>query len=167
VDVHSRLDELTAMVESARAMPMSASCMVNRAEMLTAIEDLRAALPHDLQAAQRILDERSRVVEDGRHEAQRLIDTAAEERTRMLSEAQVVREASREAERVIERAGNDAARMRREIDDYVDAKLANFEIVLHKTLGAVERGREKISGRQVDELAALSDSDVEVEPLPG
>ena len=34
-----------------------------------------------------------------------------------------------------------------EVEDYVDAKLANFEIVLSKTLSAVERGREKLSGR--------------------
>ena len=45
--------------------------------------------------------------------------------------------------------------MRLEVDDYVDAKLANFEIILRKTLGAVEHGREKISGRH-DELEALA-----------
>jgi hypothetical protein len=38
--------------------------------------------------------------------------------------------------------------------------------VLNRTLVAVERGREKISGRH-NELAALSDSDAIVEPLPG
>ena len=37
--------------------------------------------------------------------------------------------------------------MRQEVDDYVDAKLANFEIVLNKTLAAVQRGREKLQGR--------------------
>ena len=34
--------------------------------------------------------------------------------------------------------------MRAEVDDYVDTKLANFEVVLDKTLAAVNRGREKL-----------------------
>ncbi len=46
--------------------------------------------------------------------------------------------------------------MQREIDDYIDAKLANFELVLTKTLEAVARGRDKIAGRRaVEELSGI------------
>ena len=47
-------------------------------------------------------------------------------------------------------AAEQARRMRQETDDYVDAKLANFEVALHKTLAAVQKGREKIQSRYVD-----------------
>ena len=57
--------------------------------------------------------------------------------------------------------------MRNEVDDYVDAKLANFEIILHKTLNAVEHGRDKINGRHAELEQLASDSDEVVEPLPG
>jgi len=40
----------------------------------------------------------------------------------------------------------EADRMRQEVDDYVDAKLAGFEVALNKTLSAVSRGREKLRG---------------------
>jgi hypothetical protein len=54
--------------------------------------------------------------------------------------------------------------MRMEVDDYVDTKLANFEIVLNKTLAAVLRGREKLHGRHdMEELAQHGRED----PLPG
>jgi hypothetical protein len=47
-----------------------------------------------------------------------------------------------------------------EAEDYVDAKLANFEIVLQKTLAAVARGRESLRGRlEAAEQAAVDDSD--------
>ena len=47
----------------------------------------------------------------------------------------------------------EAYAIRQEVDDYVDQKLANFEVVLNKTLSAVHRGREKLRGRQeLDEL---------------
>ena len=43
VDVHDKLDELAAVVENARSMPMSASCVVNRAEVLDLLDELRGA----------------------------------------------------------------------------------------------------------------------------
>jgi cell division septum initiation protein DivIVA len=165
VDISTKLDELAAMIESARAMPMSASCIVNRSELLDAIEGLRAALPDELIDARGLLEERSAVVEEGRIEAQRIIDDAVAERDKLVSRTTVVKEATREAQRRVETAQAETDRMRHEVDDYVDAKLANFEIILRKTLGAVEHGREKISGR-LDELEALSDANGEVEPLP-
>jgi cell division septum initiation protein DivIVA len=155
VDVHAKLDELTALIENARAMPMSASCVVNRAEMLTHIDELRTMLPPALADAQRVIEDRSAVVAEGQVEADRIIESAKAERVRMLGRTDVLREATREAERLLESARADSERMRIEIDDYVDGKLANFEVVLHKTLKAVEKGRAKISGRH--ELDALSD----------
>jgi hypothetical protein len=34
--------------------------------------------------------------------------------------------------------------MRFETDDYIDGRLAAFEVTLHKTLTTVERGRERL-----------------------
>jgi F0F1-type ATP synthase membrane subunit b/b' len=164
-DVSAALDALVAQVESARAMPMSASCIVNRAEVIDAIEAIRTALPRELASARQVLADRAAVVDQGRIEAQAIIDAATAERSRLVSRTEVADEAAREADRMIEAAQAQIDRMRLEVDEYVDAKLANFEIVLHKTLSAVERGREKISGRH-DELAALSDPDSVAEPLP-
>ena len=59
-----------------------------------------------------------------------------------------------EAERVAADAERQAALLRAEVDDYVDAKLANFEVVLHKTLAAIERGRDRLRGQSdLDGLA--------------
>jgi cell division septum initiation protein DivIVA len=165
VDITAKLDELTALVEAARAMPMSASCIVNRAEVLELIEDLRASLPSELTVARGVLSDRSAVVEEGRLEAQRIIDEAEAERFKLVSRTEVVKEAAREAERLVGVARAETDRMRVEVDDYVDAKLANFEIILRRTLDAVEHGRDKIHGRN-NELEALSDQRGAAEPLP-
>jgi F0F1-type ATP synthase membrane subunit b/b' len=160
------LDALEDAVESARAMPMSASCIVNRAEIIEAIEAIRATLPRELVSARKVLADRAAVVDQGRVEAQAIIDAATAERSRLVSRTEVAAQAAQEADRMLDEAQAQIDRMRLEVDEYVDAKLANFEIVLHKTLGAVERGREKISGRH-DELAALASPEAVAEPLPG
>ena len=147
MDVHEKLAELTAIVEQARSMPMSASCVVNRGEVLGLIEEIRALLPEEFRHAQMLLADRESVVDEGRREAQRLINRAEEERLALTSETEVVSEARRQAQRIRSDAVQEAETLRREVDDYVDTKLANFEVVLEKTIGAVRRGREKVSGR--------------------
>ena len=68
MDVHEKLDELSSLVEEARSMPMSASCIVNRAELLGLLEELRELLPEEFRHAQLLLDDREAVVEEGRRE---------------------------------------------------------------------------------------------------
>jgi cell division septum initiation protein DivIVA len=164
VDVHAKLGELTALIEGARAMPMSASCVVNRAEVLAHLDELRSLLPAELDDARQVLGDRAAVVEQGREEAERIIEAAKAERGRMIARTEVMREATREAEGLVTAARADAERMRVEIDDYVDGKLANFEVVLHKTLQAVEKGRAKISGQH--ELDSLGEHDFDDLVLP-
>ena len=146
-DVHSHLDALTKAVSSAKSVPLSASCVVNRAEMLAAIDEVRQLLPSELAAANEILRERSDVVDEGQAEADRLIEEAKQEQARLVSRTEVALEAQRQADRLLAEAREQASRMRVEVEDYVDGKLANFEVVLHKTVAAVGRGRDKLRGR--------------------
>ncbi len=165
MDVHDKLDEVTAVVEGAKAMPLSASCVVNRAELLALLEEVRATLPEAIANAEGVLREREDVVAEGQAEADKIIARAYEERARLVSKTEVFQEAAREAERVVAEARSETEAMRDEVDDYVDTKLANFEIVLTKTLAAVERGREKLRGRHP--LDALRAETVLDDPLPG
>jgi len=156
VDVHEKLDEITAMIESARAMPMSASCIVNRAEVVTLLEELRALLPEEFDLAEQLLAGRDQVVAEGRDEADQIVAAAHAERMRLVSETEVFAQAQLEGSRIRGEAEAEAESMRQQIDAYVDGKLATFEITLNKTLNAVHRGREKLRGRgDLDALAGL------------
>lgn len=164
MDVHAKLDELTALIDNARAMPMSASCVVNRGEVLAHLDELRQLLPTEFDEARRVLDDKGAVIAEGHAEAEQILEAARAERARMISRTEIMREATKAAEQTRSAAEADAERMRREIDDYVDGKLANFEVVLHKTLQAVDKGRAKISGRH--ELDALAADQPDEPPLP-
>ncbi|MFI0722537.1 ATP synthase F0 subunit B [Streptomyces sp. NPDC021224] len=148
MDVQKKLDEITATVANARSMPMSASCVLNRAELLALLDELAAALPDSLAQAQDLLGDREQMVEQARGEAQRIIEQAHAERGSLTAETAVVRQSRDEAERILAEARREADEIRAEADDYVDSKLANFEVVLTKTIGSVDRGREKLLGRR-------------------
>ena len=141
-------------------MPMSASCIVNRAELLGLLEELRELLPEEFRHAQLLLDDREAVVEEGRREAQKLIAEAEVQRDLLTSETAVMAAAEIRAEEIRLAAVEEAQTMRAEVDDYVDSKLANFEVVLDKTMAAVHRGRDKLRGRtDHDHFAGPHDDD--------
>ena len=157
MDVDQKLEELSVLVEEAKAVPLSASCMVNRAVVLDLIDDIRDALPSSLSDADQLLAEREAVVAEGRREADRLIAEAREEQLRMLSQHEVYLVAVAESEALRAETLDEVTRMRRETDDYIDARLATFEITLHKTLAAVERGRDKLRGQAEFEEEYIDD----------
>jgi hypothetical protein len=164
VELKDKIDEIVVQIETARAMPMSASCIVNRSQLLAMLDEVRDLIPAEVQRAESLLHERDDVVEAGRREAEEIIAAAHAERERLIAETEVHREAVAESERVLQVADNEARQMRQEVDDYVDTKLANFEIVLNKTLTAVLRGREKLQGRhEMEQLSEVHDD----APLPG
>ncbi|WP_348771286.1 cell division initiation protein [Streptomyces sp. RKND-216] len=146
MDVQQRLDEIVATVDGARSMPMSASCVVNRAELLAMLEEVRAALPGSLAQAQELLGGREQMVAEAQQEAQRIIEGARAERGSLVAGTEIARQAQQESDRILAEARSEAEEIRAEADDYVDSKLANFEVVLSKTIGSVERGREKLLG---------------------
>lgn len=157
MDVHAKLDELTSLVTEARSMPMSASCIVNRSEILALLDEVRELLPEELHHAEAVLEEREAVLDDGRREAEALVEAARLEQSRLVAEEEVVLEAHRQAGEIVAEAEALSARMRTETDDYVDGKLATFEVALGKTLAAVTRGRDKL--RERGEPGAFDDGE--------
>lgn len=157
MDIQDRLDELAVLVEDAKAMPLSASCIVNRQQVLDLVDEIRALLPDAVRRADELLADREAVVQDGRREADRILERARAEADRLVSEHEVYLAAVAEAQAVRAEAVDDTSRMRRETDDYIDAKLATFEITLQKTLQTVDRGRERLRAQMYEELAPQAD----------
>ncbi|MFI6861019.1 cell division initiation protein [Streptomyces sp. NPDC050421] len=147
MDVQKKLDEIVEAVGNARSLPMSASCVVNRAELLSMLEEVREALPGSLAQAAEVIGGHEQLVEQARQEAGRIVESARAERGSLISGTEIARQSQTEADRILGEARKDAEEVRAEADEYVDSKLANFEVVLTKTIGSVDRGREKLLGR--------------------
>ena len=159
MEIQDRLDELAVLVEDAKAMPLSASCIVNRQQVLDLVDEIRSMLPDAVRRADELLADREAVVQDGRREADRILERARTEADRMVSEHEVYLAAVAEAQAMRAEAVEDTSRMRQETDDYIDAKLATFEITLQKTLQTVDRGRERLRAQMYEELAPAPHGD--------
>jgi cell division septum initiation protein DivIVA len=155
------VDQLLRHVREARAMPMSASCVVNRSEVVELLEQIQRRLPEQLSQASALLQDREGVVAQGRVEAEKLLEQARRQQKTLVGQTEVHKAAKAEAEALLAAAREESEAMRLEVEDYVDSKLANFEVVISKTLSAVQRGRARLHGE--NELDQLDDD----RPLPG
>jgi F0F1-type ATP synthase membrane subunit b/b' len=144
-DTAELLLQLREQLDAARNMPLSASVMLNKDEFGEILQDAIDGLPEELTQARWLLKERAEVLERAEREAERIIDVARVRAERMVERTEVVREARRAAEDTIDQAGRLAAKMRLEAEDYVDRKLAGFEVVLDRTMQQVAKGRERLS----------------------
>ena len=156
-DVEDALDHLSDVVEQARAVPMSSSCVVNRDEVLRLVDDARASLASALARAERLLREREQILGKATAQAEDVVAQAHVEQARLVEASAVFSRAQAEADRLLAQTRADVEAMRLQTEDYVDAKLANFEVVLAKTLATVERGRSRLSTRS--DLEVLRDDE--------
>jgi len=145
--VQGVLEALTATVAAARAMPMSSSVLVNKAEVLDLIEQAREALPTQLTRADALLADADAAREQARAEAVGIIAAAREEANRLVEAEAVTVAARQKAAQIIADAQAEAEKLRRDADDYCDRRLADFEIDLGKVLAQVQAGRAKLAGR--------------------
>ena len=146
MDLIERIDELQVLVEEAKAVPLSSSAVINRDEFLELLAQLKETVPEEVRQARWMSRDRDELIARARKESERIITDAAEQRDRLLSRTEIVNAANREAERLIDEAKERCAQMRVEAEDYIDQKLAAFEILLNKTLNVVGRGREQLQG---------------------
>lgn len=164
MDVAELLAQLRAEVAEARGMPMSASCVLNRAAVLEQLDAIAAALPDRLAEADRLLADRSSFLADARADADSVRAAAVEDAETELA---------RSAEATAARAWADELRARTEAEiaarlaaaeNELDGRLAEAEVALERTLRLArsEAGDpgELLSGARarLAELAEVVDS---------
>ncbi|MFZ1410452.1 MAG: hypothetical protein WAS07_03245 [Micropruina sp.] len=138
---------LRSMAEEARSVPMSASCMLNRTELLAQIDGATDALAQDLAEARQLTEKSQETLQRAHQEAAQIV-SAAEERAKFLAnQTQVLLVARQKAHQLEARAIAEAEALRREADSYVDGRIASMEAGLQKIMGQVRTMRARLASR--------------------
>lgn len=158
MDAVEKLATAIKMVEEARGVPLSASCVLHRGEILGVLDEAKDALPETISKAESILAKRDRVIDEGRLQAEQMVAMAREEAAQLIEQTAIMQQAREEAKQILMQARQEAAEQRQEIEEYIDSRLATLEVILNKTQEAITRGRERLAGStDKDVLSQLSD----------
>lgn len=126
--VFESLDELVQTVEQAYGVPMTSNCMVPRNDMLALLDDLRNALPIEIDDAQDVLDKQEQILRGAEDRARDMIADAEGQASTLVAQAQdesesMVVDAQHRATSTVAKAQDDADHMvdaaRREAEDTV------------------------------------------------
>ncbi|HTZ08606.1 MAG TPA: hypothetical protein VMB72_06025 [Acidimicrobiales bacterium] len=170
-DAEGLVQQAMDTVSTARTMPLSASVLVDRQELLDLLQGALERLPEELRHARWLLKERDEFLAARQREADVLLDDVRAQAERMVQRTEIVRQANQVAQRILDDAREEARRLRHEAEDYCDQRLASFEIVLERTLKTVQAGREKLQAVPPmpgdDELRTGPDATAPVSGEPG
>lgn len=180
MDLEGRIEQLDRLVREAKAMPLSSSALVNRDELFELIEQMRRALPEEIEQARWVLRDREELLNKAREEGDAIVERARAEQRRMAEREEIVKRAHEEAARLLSDVQDRAMAVRREADEYVDRKLAQFETFvgsllkslreledgLERTLSRIGEGRETLRPGTAPAGAGRAPFDEEAEAAP-
>ncbi|HHY56323.1 MAG TPA: ATP synthase F0 subunit B [Chloroflexi bacterium] len=148
------IDQLDALLESSRRVPMSSLRMVDYNAARQVIERLRVNVPSSIIESERMLQERDRILEAAEAEAARVVEQAKRRAQEILSSDALVAAARQEAERIIIDSQRAAQQRRDEADRYAARVLEELAEKLGVISKQVDNGLELL--RQNLELSAAS-----------
>ena len=178
MDLAGQLAQLEQIVQDAKSMPLSSSVLISRDEVLEMLHEMQESLPEEIKQARWVVKDREELLAKARAEGDRIIEQAHEDQRRMSMKDAVAKRAQEESARMLQEAEDTTVGMRREAEDYVDAKLAAFEIALRKiledaqatarslakTLDQVEVGRDRLRTPTTVAEQELAPPDLQAEP---
>ena len=159
-DSAALLEQLRDILETARKLPMSASVSINRDEFGAILQDAIDGLPEELREARWLLEGARPGGRAGRERGRAASSTrpgcgpsAWSRRTSSSARP------GAPSEEILEDAERQAAAIRHEAEDYVDRKLAAFEVVLDRTMQTVQKGRERLQVHAPSPVVNEADAD--------
>ena len=152
MDVLVLIDKLDDLVHNAKPVPLTDQVRLDKEEIYDLLDQMRATIPEEIKQARWIVKERQEMLAEAKREAERIVKEARDQQLRLVSEEEVVKQAENHAEDIVEEARSREREIRLGAEDYADDILNTLEVNLEKFLAAVQRGRDRLQGRDEAEV---------------
>jgi cell division septum initiation protein DivIVA len=145
------VERLEGMLTSGKKLPLTSSVVLDQAAALELIDELRQAIPEEVQAARRVRAEGERILERAGEEADLIVARARDEAARLIAAEGLTAQAEAESRRLVAEAEADAAEVRRGADEYAADVLIRLEAEVSRLLGQIQRGIDALAVRTEEE----------------
>src|SRR5918997_171526 len=148
------LDELEAIVQDASSVPMrKGRAVVDRADMLVMLDELRGSLPRELSEAEAVRRECAAVVAAAEEEARRIVELAHERSEAMVVDTELYRRSQRRADETVDRAERYAEEISGGSEVYQDRVMGQLENWFEDSIVSVGESRRELNGVPVSRPA--------------
>ena len=142
MNVDELLDLMEETLEEGTTMPFSAGKrVVDVDKMRDIIDDVRANLPDEMRQSKKIVEDRERIVQEARQEADGIIKQAEERAKVITSEQEIVKRAQKRGVEILTTAQNQAREISKSATTYCETILKNTEETMARSIADVKNTR--------------------------
>ena len=164
--LYETVDELTTVIENARSVPMSSSCMVPRDHLLDLLDDLRESLPAEVHKAGTIVEQRTAILQQAQAEAERLTEETRAESEELMASARRTRDevlgmARRSRDELVAQAQGEAEELLAQADAEAERIVAEARVAAEALLAeAREQQAEALAAAQAEHERLVTETEV-------
>lgn len=148
MDILHLVDRLEDLIDEGRHIPLSKYTMIDEERALEIIDQMRISIPEEIEKANRVLQQRDRLMAQANEEAARLVELARERGDSLISREAIAQAAQSRAANILEQARQEAEAIQADADKYVMDVLSELESQLIRTLTVVRNGINTVNQRQ-------------------
>jgi vacuolar-type H+-ATPase subunit H len=142
MDIQHLLDRLETLLSDSRRI--GGKLIVDAQRSWDLIDQMRISVPEEVKQAQRVNQERDRIIAQAKEEAGRIIELARQEAAKLTEEHVITQQAEELAATIEARARREADNVRHDADNYVMDVLTQLDADLSRTLIVVRNGIDKL-----------------------
>lgn len=147
IDYISILNSLEAEIRNARRTVLGGSKYIDEAKCMDYIFTLRNSIPEDIKEAKLILQERERILEDAKKEADYIIQDAERQAQMITDESQIIERAEAEADDIVMSAERYVENMQRNASIGMDELLFDAEQSMLRVINLIRESRDELQQR--------------------
>lgn len=145
--VYDLLNEIISEIEEGKKSLFASRKTIDAEFVLTVLQEIQAALPHELNQAQQVLAERERILAEARRMASEMIEEARQRVDDSAVNHQVVQQAYSKSNEIIEDAKRQAYELRVSADDYALSVLDDLASYIAEYTTIVEENKSNFMNR--------------------
>jgi len=121
------LDEMEEICEISAGMPLTTKIIVDKNELLEIISEVRQALPDEIQEANYVKNERSRIIDEAKREYSLLIKDAEKQAEKLVEENAITVSAKQQAREIMASTEESSMKLKMGTYEYMDKILFDFQ----------------------------------------
>ncbi len=142
------LDNLQIEIENAPNVPLTNKVMIDKDEILDLIDDLRGAIPKDIEEAQKIKEHENRITQKANTEARTILEQANERKAKLIDTNEITKLAQDEANAIIKDATAEANRLKLKSIDYVTSLLNKTQADLRILIETIDSNKAELKDKK-------------------
>jgi len=164
MDMLDHINNLEDLVAHAKRVPVTGRAMIDADRLIELIDQMRLAVPRNVQEASEVLDRREQIISQTMLDARRVRASAESEARTLVDESELTRSAKKRSDEIVAEGEERAARLleaaevqaRKKmagVDQYAQESLAQLEEQLLNVLNSIHAGQRVLT--PANEIAAV------------